>query len=227
MLGYSVALPAYGATSDAFGRKTPILVAYCLFRCGCVISATAVSLQQIIVRRVVASQGGAGMTAMVAIIITDMAPLSQVALLRSYVNVAAIAGRSAGGPIGGLLLDSIGWRLSFLAQVPAVIECLVFAASQSLPNAEEISNTGKKKRELDFAGLVAFGFTTSSFPLLVDVVSREARPNRKVMAIFAVLCIFPAVAFVLIEIYWAKQPLISPPLIKQGEVTGIVSFSCS
>ena len=43
---------------------------------------------------------------------TDMAPLSQVAVLRSYVNVAAVAGRSAGGPIGGLLFDSIGWRWS-------------------------------------------------------------------------------------------------------------------
>lgn len=41
---------------------------------------------------------------------TDLAPLSQVAVLRSYVNVAAVAGRSAGGPIGGLLFDSLGWR---------------------------------------------------------------------------------------------------------------------
>ena len=40
----------------------------------------------------------------------DLAPLSQVATLRSYINVAAVAGRSAGGPIGGVLLDSIGWR---------------------------------------------------------------------------------------------------------------------
>ena len=41
---------------------------------------------------------------------TDFAPLSQVAVLRSYVNIAAVAGRSAGGPIGGLLFDKIGWR---------------------------------------------------------------------------------------------------------------------
>lgn len=39
-----------------------------------------------------------------------MAPLSQVAVLRSYVNVAAVIGRSAGGPIGGVLFDRIGWR---------------------------------------------------------------------------------------------------------------------
>ena len=39
-----------------------------------------------------------------------MAPLSQVAVLRSYVNIAAVIGRSVGGPIGGVLFDKIGWR---------------------------------------------------------------------------------------------------------------------
>ena len=34
----------------------------------------------------------------------------RVAVLRSYVNVAAITGKSAGAPLGGLLADVIGWR---------------------------------------------------------------------------------------------------------------------
>ena len=40
----------------------------------------------------------------------ESAPISQVALLRSYVNLAAIMGRSLGAPVGGLLFDLIGWR---------------------------------------------------------------------------------------------------------------------
>ena len=40
----------------------------------------------------------------------DIAPPSKVALLRSYVNIAAVTGRAAGGPVGGLLIDSVGWR---------------------------------------------------------------------------------------------------------------------
>ena len=47
---------------------------------------------------------------MLAFVVADTAPLSQVAILRSYVNLAAIVGRSSGGPIGGLLIDIIGWR---------------------------------------------------------------------------------------------------------------------
>lgn len=40
----------------------------------------------------------------------DLVPLRDVASWRSYVNVAAMTGRSLGGPVGGFLADTIGWR---------------------------------------------------------------------------------------------------------------------
>ena len=40
----------------------------------------------------------------------DLVPVSYAVVLLSYLNIAAIVGRGAGGPIGGLLYDNIGWR---------------------------------------------------------------------------------------------------------------------
>jgi predicted MFS family arabinose efflux permease len=40
----------------------------------------------------------------------DMMPIREVASWRGYVNIAATSGRSLGGPIGGFLTDTIGWR---------------------------------------------------------------------------------------------------------------------
>lgn len=40
----------------------------------------------------------------------DMVPIREVAKWRSYVNIAATTGRSLGGPIGGFLTDTVGWR---------------------------------------------------------------------------------------------------------------------
>jgi hypothetical protein len=40
----------------------------------------------------------------------DSATLDQVAVLRSYVNIVSITGRSLGYPLGGLLADTVGWR---------------------------------------------------------------------------------------------------------------------
>jgi len=39
-----------------------------------------------------------------------MVPIREVASWRSYVNIAATSGRSLGGPIGGYLTDTVGWR---------------------------------------------------------------------------------------------------------------------
>lgn len=44
------------------------------------------------------------------LVVADTSTHGQTALLRSYVNVAAICGRSLGAPLGGLLADCIGWR---------------------------------------------------------------------------------------------------------------------
>lgn len=40
----------------------------------------------------------------------DLVPLIEVATWRSYVNVLATLGRSTGGPLGGFLADTVGWR---------------------------------------------------------------------------------------------------------------------
>ena len=50
----------------------------------------------------------------------DLVPVSYAVVLLSYLNVAAIVGRGAGGPIGGLLYDNIGWRW-FVLSLPFMI----------------------------------------------------------------------------------------------------------
>ena len=40
----------------------------------------------------------------------DLVPLREVASWQSYLNVVATIGRSLGGPLGGWLADTIGWR---------------------------------------------------------------------------------------------------------------------
>jgi MFS family permease len=50
------------------------------------------------------------MNILVAVFITDLVPLREVATWQSYLNIVATTGRSLGGPVGGWLADTIGWR---------------------------------------------------------------------------------------------------------------------
>jgi len=66
----------------------------------------------VILGRVLSGSVGAGMTVLVSITISDLVPIRESGAWRAYVNVAATAGRSFGGPLGGWLADAVGWRWS-------------------------------------------------------------------------------------------------------------------
>ena len=110
--------PLYGKLSDIFGRKDNLAVSYIFFAMGCLLCAVSSAYWQVLAGRAISGIGGAGMTALVSIIIADMVPVRNVAAWRGFVNVAATVGRSLGGPVGGWLIDTVGWRWSFGGQVP-------------------------------------------------------------------------------------------------------------
>jgi MFS family permease len=50
------------------------------------------------------------MSTVVSVLVSDIVPLRKRGTWQGYLNLVSVAGASAGGPLGGLLADSIGWR---------------------------------------------------------------------------------------------------------------------
>lgn len=98
--------------------------------------------------------------------------------------------------------------------MPIALLCFAVASWQSLPQANEPG----KKRGLDGLGLVTFALMLSSFLLLVDFGGRDRVSNIPVISVFAAVFSISAISFVLVEHYWAAQPMIPPSLVKQGGV---------
>ncbi|EPE08354.1 major facilitator superfamily transporter [Ophiostoma piceae UAMH 11346] len=137
----------YGKLSDIYGRKNLILVSYIIFALGCALVGVGQSMFQVILGRVISGAGGSGMTALVSILISDLLPIRDVASWRAYINIAATTGRSLGGPAGGWLADVIGWRWSFIGQVPLMLIAVALCQIYLPSNAEQFK--GGKRVEPD------------------------------------------------------------------------------
>ncbi|KAI1480275.1 MFS general substrate transporter [Daldinia eschscholtzii] len=213
----------YGKLSDIYGRKPVLLTSYALFAAGSVLIGVGQSMWQVIAGRVISGSGGSGIMTLAAIIITDLAPLRDVASWQSYLNVVATVGRSLGGPTGGFLADTIGWRWSFLGQAPIFLFAMVLCG-MTLPNLtteRSRANTETTKSRLariDFLGASLLGAGLLSILLPLRIAGQKVSwGSPMVLSLFALGAVLLAL-FAVAEMRWAKEPIFPLRLLKNRDV---------
>ncbi|PVH69662.1 MFS general substrate transporter [Cadophora sp. DSE1049] len=211
----------YGKFSDIYGRKSTILVSYGFFVIGCAVCGLGQSLYQVILGRVLAGVGGAGIHCLVSIVIADLVPIREVASWRSYANIAATSGRSLGGPIGGYLTDTVGWRMSFLGQCPPTILALALVAWKlDISSKEEgpaQSHISKLKR-IDFLGAIFLSLSIVCGLLVLDMGGqRMPWTDPMVLGLFSVSTASLSL-FALVEGFFAKEPIFPLRLLLNRDV---------
>ncbi|MCJ1380110.1 hypothetical protein MMC17_003213 [Xylographa soralifera] len=215
--------PTYGKLSDIYGRKSMLMFAYSFFGFGCALCGAGSTIWQVVLGRAVAGIGGAGMTSLVSILIADKVPLREVAVWRGYVNVASTVGRSAGGPFGGYLADTIGWRWSFYAQCPlALISIILVACKLESPNRSQeyygTESTLGKLGRIDFLGSASLALTIVGFLIAFDLGGQKLPWNHPIIWILFVSSAALGVLFLLVEAYWAKEPIFPLRLLVHRDV---------
>ncbi|KAL5628311.1 hypothetical protein BROUX41_003059 [Berkeleyomyces rouxiae] len=231
----------FGKLSDIYGRKRVILICYAVFSLGCLIIGHAKSMSAIILGRVICGSVGAGMGLLVSILLTDFVPIRHIASWRSYINIAATAGRSIGGPLGGWLADAVGWRWSFLGQVPlfmlAFVVCWVYlpdTESTELVHPTDFDSTNSieensasqseglvtsKMDRLDITGSVLLGSAILAllFPIQLggSLISWDSVWIPTLLTMSLVLLGL----FIVCESRWTSYPLLPLVLFKNREAT--------
>ncbi|KAI0378093.1 MFS general substrate transporter [Hypomontagnella monticulosa] len=213
----------YGKLSDIYGRKSVLLVSYALFAVGSALIGAGQTMWQVILGRVVSGSGGAGMMSLAAVIITDLAPLRDVASWQSYLNVVATVGRSLGGPIGGLLADTIGWRWSFFGQAPifllAMILCAVVLPNMSTEHDQtDVASTRSRLSRIDFLGATFLGSGLLAVLLPLRIAGQKVPWTDPIVpSLFGLGSVLLAL-FVVTEMRWAKEPIFPLRLLRNREV---------
>ncbi|KAL1897582.1 hypothetical protein Sste5346_003887 [Sporothrix stenoceras] len=225
MLAMCGSQPLYGKLSNLYGRKTLLLVAYVLFAAGCLLCGVADRMSTVIIGRLISGCGGSGMTSVVSFLIADMVPKREVAAYRSYVNLVTTLGRSCGGPLGGWLAGTVGWRWSFLAQVPVTVLAIILVGwrltvpEKVFPAGDEEETTSTSRlRRIDFLGAALMCATIVTFLLPLSMGGSQLPWTHPLMlALFGASQVL-AGFFCYVELRVAKEPIFPLPLLARRDV---------
>lgn len=133
--------PIFGRLADMFGRKLFYMAGFLLFITGSALCGLAPDLATLIACRIGQAVGAALITAnSTAIIIMATAPEEHGRGL-GLQSAAQAIGLGAGPAIGGLLLDTLGWRWAFWVNVPVGLTAALLGWF-IIPRTEGTSNAG-------------------------------------------------------------------------------------
>ena len=145
-------------------------------------------------------------------------------------NIVATAGRSIGGPLGGWLADTVGWRWSFLGQVPligaAIILIWIFLPRTVDRSLDEELRVSKFSR-IDFLGATFMTLSILGLLLPFEVGGdRVAWSDRVITILFAAATIF-GILFLAVEGWVAKEPIIPLPVLRcEGVMLSSLIMMC-
>jgi MFS family permease len=222
-LAQSASQPLYGKLSDIFGRRNCLVFCWTVFGLGCLLSGLGTQYWHVILGRAVSGVGSAGKIALTSVVVADIVPLRKVASYRAYVNLMATTARSLGGPVGGWLAGSVGWRWPFVVQFPIAILGLMLvlwklpepgtkAASPSGSEGEKVSGFAR----VDFAGAASLVATIVSGMLALDL-GMKGHPLYISISMSVIFLLFLGL-FVLVEKQHAKEPILPLGLICRRDV---------
>ncbi len=115
-----------GSTADRIGRRKVFLTGLALFTLGSVLCSLTPSLEWLIVFRMIQAVGGSMLNPVAMSIITNTftEPAQRARAIGVWGAVAGIS-MAAGPLIGGVLVDSVGWRSIFWVNLPVGLAALL------------------------------------------------------------------------------------------------------
>lgn len=202
-LVYAVALLPLSKLGDLFGRKKIFLIGLLIFMVGSLASGLATNNLMLNLFRGFQGIGGAAMMSLSLSIVTSSFPEKQRGLALGIWSSAVGLAVSIGPLIGGLLVDTLGWRSIFLINLPVGLLALILGMIT-------IKDTSQRKLgKIDFAGL--FFSTLMIFSTVFALIQKETHTDYswtdwRILSLLGI-AILSLILFILIE-RKIKDPMI-------------------
>lgn len=224
LLSVCVFTPIYGRLADLAGRRVAHLTALTFFTLGTVGCALAPTMGALIAARAVAGVGGGGINTVGVIIMTDLVDLRRRGMYQGYANIFFGAGAALGGPVGGWISDTIGWRGAFWVQPPFLILAglgVWVNAKRTRPEdhtpakGQEEDDWKTILRNIDWLGLVLLVFGVGSLLLAMSYKTSsttssgaEYKWSNPWIYGLLILSAMSTALFIIVEKFVSPQPVL-------------------
>ena len=160
-LTMALVIPSSGWVADRFGTRRVYLTAIVLFVLGSLLCAIAMSLNQLVLARIVQGCGGALLLPVGRLAVLRAFPRDQFLKAMSFVTLPGLVGPLIGPTLGGWMVEYASWHWIFLVNVPVGLVGLA-ATLRHMRDAEPIPS-----RRFDAVGyaLLAFAMVAVSMAL--------------------------------------------------------------
>lgn len=166
MLAMTASTPIWGKLADQFDNKLLVQVALGIFILGSLWAGFAPSMESLIAARVLQGVGVGGLMSLVTVVIARMVSPRERGRYAGYVG-ASFALASLSGPLlGGVLVDTAGWRWCFFIGVPIALVAFVLLQVRLKIGFQ------RKEVSIDYVGSL---LTVSSVSVLLVWVSLGGR----------------------------------------------------
>lgn len=168
LLTRSALLAIFGRMSDIAGHKRIYMAGFAVFLAGSVLAGLAPTMLTLILCRVLQAVGSAMLSANSMAILTLHTPRGRLGSALSLVETSVSVALGVGPVIGGILIQTLGWRAIFYLNVPVSLAAL-WLAGRLLP-----AMPGSARHErFDLAGAVTFALGLGGVLLGISLAQDE------------------------------------------------------
>lgn len=208
LLAMTVTSPIWSKLADLFDKKLLVQTAGGTFLLGALVAGFAQDVPQLLAARALQGIGMGGIIALAQAIMGSIIPPRQRGRYSGYMaSVMAVA--TVSGPLlGGLLVDTVGWRWCFWVAVPISLAGIYmiqrFLHLQTVPRPVRI----------DWLGAVLISFAASLPLIWVSFAGRDFAWASVETAMFLVPALVALVALVMVE-RRHPEPLVPPKIVME------------
>jgi DHA2 family multidrug resistance protein len=157
----AIATPTTGWMATVLGRKQLLLISVGGFTLTSLLCATATSVTQIVLYRILQGLFGAALIPMSQSALLDAYPREKHGSAMAVWGVGLMVGPILGPPLGGWLTDHYSWHWVFLINIPIGILAMLGVAA-AVPAGEH------RKRRFDWLGFVLVAMGVGALQMMLD-----------------------------------------------------------